>query len=107
MLKGAPMIKEEGVYGFEPSFIKGNSKLLNLYSKVLNTYIGNYSIHKTATGAPLSIVFNSLMCVVDIPIELNIFNISLSPSMINLSRSDCFKYLYWELFYPQNCNCNT
>jgi hypothetical protein len=24
MLKGAPMIKEEGVYGFEPSFIKGN-----------------------------------------------------------------------------------
>jgi hypothetical protein len=35
MLKGAPMIKEEGVYGFEPSFIKGNSKLLNLYSKVL------------------------------------------------------------------------
>jgi hypothetical protein len=27
MLKGAPMIKEEGVYGFEPSFIKGNSKL--------------------------------------------------------------------------------
>jgi hypothetical protein len=27
--------------------------------------------------------------------------------MINLSRSDCFKYLYWELFYPQNCNCNT
>jgi hypothetical protein len=39
MLKGAPMIKEEGVYGFEPSFIKGNSKLLNLYSKVLNTYI--------------------------------------------------------------------
>jgi hypothetical protein len=50
MLKGAPMIKEEGVYGFEPSFIKGNSKLLNLYSKVLNTYIGNYSIHKTATA---------------------------------------------------------
>jgi hypothetical protein len=42
-MKGAPMIKEEGVYGFEPSFIKGNSKLLNLYSKVLNTYIGNYS----------------------------------------------------------------
>jgi hypothetical protein len=40
MLKGAPMIKEEGIYGFEPSFIKGNSKLLNLYSKVLNTYIG-------------------------------------------------------------------
>jgi hypothetical protein len=68
------MIKEEGVYGFEPSFIKGNSKLLNLYSKVLNTYIGNYSIHKTATA--------------DMPIELNIFNISLSPSMINLSRSD-------------------
>jgi hypothetical protein len=27
MLKGAPMIKEEGVYGFEPSFIKGNSSL--------------------------------------------------------------------------------
>ena len=52
MLKGAPMIKEEGVYGFEPSFIKGNSKLLNLYSKVLNTYIGNYSIHKTATAIP-------------------------------------------------------
>jgi hypothetical protein len=26
MLKGAPMIKEEGIYGFEPSFIKGNSK---------------------------------------------------------------------------------
>jgi hypothetical protein len=32
--------------------IKGNSKLLNLYSKVLNTYIGNYSIHKTATAIP-------------------------------------------------------
>jgi hypothetical protein len=48
----APMIKEEGIYGFEPSFIKGNSKLLNLYSKVLNTYIGNYSIHKTATAIP-------------------------------------------------------
>jgi hypothetical protein len=32
--------------------------------------------------------FNSLMCVVDMPIELNIFNISLSPSIINLSRSD-------------------
>jgi hypothetical protein len=42
MLKGAPMIKEEGIYGFEPSFIKGNSKLLNLYSKVLNTYIKIY-----------------------------------------------------------------
>jgi hypothetical protein len=27
------------------------------------------------------------MCVVDMPIELNIFNISLSPSIINLSRS--------------------
>jgi hypothetical protein len=53
MLKGAPMIKEEGVYGFEPSFIKGNSKLLNLYSKVLNTYIGNYSIHKTASATPV------------------------------------------------------
>jgi hypothetical protein len=31
---------------------KANSKLLNLYSKVLNTYIGNYSIHKTATAIP-------------------------------------------------------
>jgi hypothetical protein len=29
-----------------------------------------------------------ILCVVDMPIELNIFNISLSPSMINLSRSD-------------------
>jgi hypothetical protein len=39
-------------------------------------------------GAPLSIVFNSLMCVVDMPIELNIFNISLSPSMINSAIPD-------------------
>jgi hypothetical protein len=47
---------------------------------------------KIAIGAPFNIVFNSLMCVVDMPIELNIFNISLSPSMINLSRSDFARY---------------
>jgi hypothetical protein len=45
-------LSNKSTIGFEPSFIKGNSKLLNLYSKVLNTYIGNYSIHKTATAIP-------------------------------------------------------
>lgn len=52
MLKDAPMIKEEGVFGFEPSYIKSNSKLLNLYSKVLNTYLDNYSIHKNSSSVP-------------------------------------------------------
>jgi hypothetical protein len=54
MLKGAPMIKEEGIYGFEPSFIKGNSKLLNLYSKpsMINLSRSDFARYECATLKP-------------------------------------------------------
>ena len=53
MLNDVPVVTDDsGLYGFAPSHIAGNSDLLEVYSKVLNTYIGNYSIRKTATSVP-------------------------------------------------------